>query len=166
MQMIQLPVLRPVPIATRGRSWWTALLIWWTTQRQWEVVEDYRYTFASGQTVIIPKGFIFNGATVPRPLRWLISPTGVFLIPSHLHDFAYTYNYQWVQGKEGPEVFPETGPKKDHRDIWDTQFHEAGVEVNGMGWLCKSVYWTLRLFGGVAWRASRRETPPAVKPSA
>lgn len=161
---IPLPILRPVSIPTKNLSWWQSVRTWWSTQRKWELMEDYRLTLPDGTVVLIPKGFIFNGATVPRPLRWFVSPTGIFLIPSLLHDFAYTYNYQLHVVREGDaekvEAFPAKGSAKDYRDVWDAQFYQASVYVAGMSWLSGVVYVTLRLFGGKAWRKGRRRTPP------
>lgn len=161
---VPLPVLQPVPITTKGLPWWKALHVWWSTQRHWDLVEDYWITLSDGTVVLIPKGFRFNGATVPRPLRWFISPTGVFLIPSLLHDFAYTYNYQLHAQSLGDwasvEAFPAKDSAKDYRDLWDVQFYQTSVQVSGMAWLAGTVYATLRAFGGKAWQEGRREAPP------
>ena len=159
MSFFSMPVVRPVPIPTRGQSWFKALKTWWVTQRQWELMEDYYYALADGRTVMIPKGFVFNGASVPRPLRWLISPTGVFLIPSLLHDFGYGHDYQWV-AVHGTFVSSVISPSSNRRKVWDQQFYEVSVEVNGMKALSKAVYATLRVAGWVAWNASRKAEQP------
>lgn len=159
MPFFSMPVLRPVAIPTRDQSWFKALKMWWCTQRQWEVMEDWYYTLSDGRTVVVPKGFTFDGASVPRPLRWLISPVGVFLIPSLLHDFGYTYDYQWLS-VNGRFVKVQLNLSKDRRWVWDRQFYEVSIEVNGMKWLSKAAYATLRFGGWLAWRNSRKAKQP------
>ena len=85
--MIEMPILRPVPIPTKGLSFWKRIGVWRHTARKWEVMEDFNY---DGYT--IPSGFIFDGASVPRCLWWFLSPVGLLLIPGLIHDFNYRYN--------------------------------------------------------------------------
>ena len=50
----------------------------WKLTKDWSI---YGYT--------VPKGFEFNGASVPKSLQWIVSPDGVLLVPSILHDYMY-----------------------------------------------------------------------------
>ena len=73
------PHLKPIRIPTKGKGFWGALKLWVFGVRHWEVVKDFHYSFA-GKDFIIPKGFKFDGASVPKFLAQFLSPVGVLLI--------------------------------------------------------------------------------------
>lgn len=105
--MIEMPILRPVPTpleiaAAEGRKlgFWERVKAWWETNRKWEVMEDWnlgRYA--------VSEGFVFDGASIPRPLWWFLSPIGTLLIPGLIHDFAYRYNVDDLDRDEYDEIF-------------------------------------------------------------
>jgi hypothetical protein len=168
----ELPVLRPVAIPTKGLSWFSAMKVWWRSIRDWELMEDYFFTLPDGRTAVIPKGYVFNGASVPRMLRGLISPTGIFLIPALLHDFGYDFDYLWVVEKRDEESGePLTVTKcavtynPSRQKIWDKLFYSVGKQVNGMGWLDNALYLTLRVAGFMAWRKCRKANKADITPS-
>ena len=39
----EFPHMKPIPIATKGKGFWGALLLWSFTSRHWEVVNGYKY---------------------------------------------------------------------------------------------------------------------------
>lgn len=45
-----------------------------------------------GRTIVIPKGFIWDQASVPRKLWGLIPPDGDCELPALIHDFLYVNN--------------------------------------------------------------------------
>ena len=45
----------------------------------------------NGKNFIIPKGFKFDGASVPKFLGQFLSPVGVLLIGGLIHDYGYKY---------------------------------------------------------------------------
>ena len=75
---------------------------WITSIRKWKLTEDWEFKLPYDEPVIIiPKGFVFDGASIPRPLWGILSPTGLLLIPGLIHDFAYRYDYLWALDSEG-----------------------------------------------------------------
>ena len=48
---------------------------------------------------VIPKGFQFDGASIPKFLHTWLSPTGVLLMGGLVHDYAY--KYATLRGKDG-----------------------------------------------------------------
>ena len=44
-----------------------------------------------GTEYVIPAGFTFDGASIPKFLRSFFSPVGVLLIGGLVHDYAYKY---------------------------------------------------------------------------
>ncbi len=132
--MIEMPILRPVPIPTKGLSFWKRIGVWRHTTRKWEVMEDWQYKNA----FFTPKGFIFDGASVPRFLWWFLSPTGLLLIPSLVHDNGYKYGGTW--------------PRKH----WDDLFRVVTKEVTGTTIIPWIAWAAVRLGGWKAWRKHRR----------
>jgi len=144
---IDYPHMKPIKIATKGKGFWGAILLWSFGSRHWEVVKDFNYSI-NGQNFIIPKGFKFDGASVPKFLAQFLSPVGVLLIGGLVHDYGYKY---------------ETLLLKNNKDIgvksqkWmDETFRDINIEVNGFYLLNYLAYWALRLGGFVAWNKHRK----------
>ena len=63
-----------------------------TYRRKWKVMEDYAVWSGALKTlIIIPEGFIFDGASVPKIFHSILGPTGMLLYGSCPHDFGYIY---------------------------------------------------------------------------
>ena len=145
------PILEPVPIKTKGKSWYKKIYVWLTESRKWRVVEDYFfYVPWLGTTLKIPEDFVFDGASIPRIFWNLLTPTGIFFIPGLFHDFGYTYNY--YLDVNGDKIFLGAG-----RKFFDKQFGKLGVFINEMKFLDKVAFIALRGFGFFAWRKHRKE---------
>ena len=82
-----MPVLQPIPIETKNKGFWKGILLWLLGKRQWEVAEDFWFTLEGGN-YMIPAGFQFDGASVPKFLATFLSPTGVLLIGGLVHDYG------------------------------------------------------------------------------
>ena len=50
----EFPHMKPIPIATKGKGFWGAILLWFFGTRHWEVVKDFNYSLM-GKNYIIPK---------------------------------------------------------------------------------------------------------------
>jgi len=145
MYKLQMPDLRPVPISSHGLSWWGRIKAWIFTPRQWEVVADYYlYVEYLRAELKIPAGFIFDGASIPRILWPLLSPTGILLIPSIFHDYAYRHK-ELLDGN-GRRVFMLQGQK-----FYDEMFRRISIQVNGIKTPDFIAWLMLRLFGRFAY---------------
>ena len=101
---------------------------------------------------IIP--FQFDGASIPRPLWAILSPTGLLLIPGLMHDYAYRYGQLWrVENKEKVSPFG----KGKGRAFWDRLFWTTARNVNGMSFINFAAWLTVYLGGRWAWRRHRKE---------
>jgi hypothetical protein len=157
------PKMMPVPIETKGKMIWTQIWRWVTTIRKWELAEDWEYKLPEGgPVVVIPKGFTFNGTTVPRPLWAILSPTGLLLIPSLIHDFAYRYDYLWAVDSEG---FAHKYKEGAGRWAWDLMFWKVGVKEVGMSYLNAVVWLLLVSFGWWSWRSKNDQETEDIAPS-
>jgi len=148
--------LTPVPIVTKGQSFWTRMKNWAFAARTWRVAEDWCIDLHIGSryvTVFIPSGFIFDGASIPRMFWGLLSPTGVLLIPGLIHDYAYRYDKILIVHAGNIIDFMEGAG----RSFWDETFRNVSEQVNGCSVISRTAWVTLKLFGGIAWAQRRME---------
>ena len=50
---------------------------------------DYEAALINGQKIIIPKGFVSDGATIPWAIRFIFSQMGVYFAACVVHDYLY-----------------------------------------------------------------------------
>ena len=88
---VGMPVLIPIPIPTKDLPWYMALFNLLFYRRDFWLGEDFPYRLPTGEDIMIPEGFIFNGASIPRTFWAVLNPIGLLLIPGLLHDYAYRF---------------------------------------------------------------------------
>ena len=143
------PEMKPIKIATKGKGFWGAILLWSFGSRHWEVTKDFKYSL-NGQSFVIPAGFKFDGASVPKFLGQFLSPVGVLLIGGLIHDYGYKYETLLINKHSKLTL----GVKSQK---WmDETFRDINIEVNGFYLLNYLAYWALRIGGFVAWNGHRK----------
>lgn len=164
---IGMPILRPIymPIRESG-GFWVATCHWMTTRRKWQLVEDWEVVLPEGNRIVLPAGFISDGATAPRIFWPFMPPAGPLLLPSLIHDFAYRYGYLWeLDGKGGYRKIGQT----EKRAHWDRLFHRLGLMIVGRNLLTAPAGTVMWMFGWYGWCKARRrpqkELPPGQKSS-
>jgi len=159
---MKMPILQPVPIKTKDAIWPVALWRWLTSIRKWRMVEDYAYFLKHGAMIVIPKDFVFDGASIPRIFWMILSPTGLLLIPGLLHDYAYRNDclLTWIryEGDEYPYIQLVLVPAyhRQGRAHWDRMFREEAICINGFHIINYVAWIALRLFGWIVWNKHRR----------
>ena len=143
-----MPKLMPIPIATAGKGFWGAIWMWLMGTRHWEVADDWAFEI-SGEEYIIPQGFQFDGASIPKFLHTWLSPTGVLLMGGLVHDYAYKYETLLRSGQK------ETMGVIDQKKA-DEIFRDINIEQNGFHFLNNLAYWALRIGGFMAWNGHRK----------
>ena len=141
------PHMKPIKIPTKGKGFWTAIMLWVFGTRHWEITKDFHYSL-NGENFIIPKGFKFDGASVPKFLAQFLSPVGLLLIGGLIHDYGYKYETLLRKNKTTNGIRSQKWMDKTFRDI--------NIEVNGFYFLNYLAYWALRLGGWVAWNKHRK----------
>ena len=141
------PHMKPIKIPTKGKGFWTAIMLWVFGTRRWEITKDFHYSL-NGENFIIPKGFKFDGASVPKFLAQFLSPVGLLLIGGLIHDYGYKYETLLRKNKTTNGIRSQKWIDKTFRDI--------NIEVNGFYFLNYLAYWALRLGGWVAWNKHRK----------
>jgi len=143
----QMPILRPIPVTKRGE------------RRRYELMQDWKCELLGrGFTFIIPRHFIFDGASIPRLFWNMLSPSGYLFLAGLLHDFIYKYRFAYVysiiDSLDGGEPriikhwFDQAGA--------DLMFEElADTICVGAHFFTKAAYISLRGFGWITWNKYR-----------
>ena len=142
-----MPDLRPLPIKTKGKGFFKAIVMWLLGTRNWELTNDFTYVL-NGNKYVIPAGFKFDGASIPKFLRTFFSPVGVLLMGGLVHDYAYKYACLKRTGKGALLIVDQKRADEIFRDIC--------IEVNGFYTMNYLAYWSLRIGGFVAWNGHRK----------
>jgi len=150
-----MPHMMPVPMETKSKGLVGGIILWLTKTRTWEITEDWKFGLQmDGQKTVtsfmIPKGFVFDGASVPKPLRSWLSPMGVLLSGGLVHDYVYKFETLRLATKK-----PQAITKKDQK--WaDMLFRDICIDVNGFKIINYLAYYALRLGGWLAWNGHRK----------
>ena len=143
-----MPKLQPVPIATKGKGFWKGIVMWLLSTRNWVLTEDWKYNI-DGEEYVIPSGFQFDGASIPKFLRTFFSPVGVLLMGGLVHDYAYKYKTLLKKNKK--DTMGELTQKRA-----DEILRDINIIVNGFYTMNILAYWSLRIGGFVAWNGHRK----------
>ena len=154
---IDTPCMKRIPLPTRNVPWYKRMWRWLAWPLKWEITADYIQEIGD-RTYFIPKGFVFDGASVPRIFWAILSPVGLLLVQGLLHDFAYKYGFLWLVklGQNGEIVKKWKFGGGEQRVFWDTLFHALGALVNGMSVVNWIAWLGVRAGGWVAWRGYRK----------
>ena len=143
----EMPHLKPIRIPTAGKGFWGAIWMWITGTRHWELADSWYYEI-NGEEYMIPAGFKFDGASIPKFLHTWLSPTGVLLMGGLVHDYAY--KYATLLKSDGTTMGTIDQKKADEI------FRDINIEQNGFNFLNYLAYWALRIGGFVAWNGHRK----------
>jgi len=146
--------MKPVPMETKSKGFFGGIVLWLLTTRKWEIVEPWKFAIIHDgnkhETFYqIPKGFVFDGASVPKFARSWLSPMGVLLSGGLVHDYIYKFEVLMLSGKKG------VSKKKNQKEA-DQLFRDICIHVNGFKLLNHIAYYALRLGGFMAWRGHRK----------
>ena len=144
----QFPTMRPIPIKTKGKGFFTMIKMWLLGVRHWEIANDFDYE-VNGEKFVIPAGFKFDGASIPKFLHPFLSPVGVLLIGGLIHDYAY--KYQTLLKSNRKDTLGVITQKEA-----DIIFRDINIEINGFFLMNYLAYWSLRLGGFMAWNGHRK----------
>jgi hypothetical protein len=106
-----------------------------TEPGEWALLSALIYMAATGKRYIVPRGFITDLASIPRPVRGLFSQTGLSRRPAVLHDFLYCA--QFTTRAEADNLFLEA--LKYEGAGWAMRY-AMFLGVRAGGWL----YWNKR----------------------
>jgi hypothetical protein len=116
----EMPLLRPVPIPTKNRSFFMRILVWIYDVRKWELAANWEYQLNPEDRIILPEGFQFDGASIPRVLWAFLNPIGLLLIPGLIHDYGYRHRQLWIIDEDSMEAVPYM--EGEDKAQWDQLF--------------------------------------------
>jgi hypothetical protein len=160
----EMPVLQPLPIPTFNRTFIMRVLVWIFDVRKWRLVENWHFKLKEDTEIaeiVLPKDFLFDGASIPRIFWFILSPVGLLMIPGLIHDYGYRYNQLWQKQVNG-NIEPYM--KEAGRKAWDDLFKTVGEQVNGFAGIDMIAWLGLRLGGWLAWWGHRRRNETPVPP--
>ena len=91
----------------------------------------------NNKQIIVPIGFITNGASVPKLLRGIYSQQGKYLVPAIIHDYLYENNLYT-------------------REFADRQFLIDMGRTNTNKFTKWLFYYIVRIFGGLNWNKYKK----------
>lgn len=147
MKYEELPVMRPIRIPTKDKGFFRAIWLWLWTTRKWTISRDWSFSL-DGQEYLIPEGFVFDGASIPKYFWNWLSPVGILLVPGLVHDYMYA--------NEGLLKKDRTMTAKKTQKECDEIFRDVAIDINGFKIINWIAYYALRAFGWVAWNGHRK----------
>ncbi len=144
----QMPKLRPLPMPDGA------------PHREWLVLEDWHFNCVPLNIIFfIPKGFIFNGASVPRFFSNIFPATGYLFIAALIHDYLYEYAF-YIKVIEFERIIVQIN-KADSDDF----FEEIADWLYKDHWFKTNLAKAALVAGGQgAWDACRKADGTYVKP--
>ena len=139
---MKMPILRPVPFP-KGMGLFKTLGGY---TRRWMIVDTFSFSIPGYPLIVIPSGFVFDGASIPKPFRGLLSPVGALLIPAIVHD--YVYGHHCILLEDDASIRYRQFITKAESD---TLFLEIANQVNGLSIINKVAYSAVKYFGFRAW---------------
>lgn len=121
-----MPFLTPAVMTTHGDD-------------EWKMIEDLDYQYGS-KIIRVPKGFVHDLASIPRPFNLFIRKSGRHREAAILHDWLY----------ENQGLISQF--KRLTRKESDFIFYQAMIESRVAPVTAYLMYQAVRLFGWFAWR--------------
>ena len=99
------------------------------------LLDDYVYS-VNGYDIKVFRGFITDGASVPKSLQWLYNPFGKYIKAAVIHDYLYS-------------VYNNTGINRTLSDkIFRHIMKETGVDSR----IVRKFYAAVKYFGATFWK--------------
>jgi len=97
----------------------------------WQLLDDFKVK-VDGVVIIVPKGFITNGASVPTLFWWLCPPiAGPFGEAAVVHDWIYHPDSRFKDREQGDKVLMKIGI---HRGATVARAQAVYLAVRSFGW--------------------------------
>lgn len=136
---------------------------------QWRLISpfEYRPDGDPGQAIVVPQGFVSDGASIPWGLYNLLRPEGDLFPAALVHDFAY--RPKPIEGKvmiipltvQKAQKLRESGIPMGHfirpgepitRREADDLLYKVGVDSGAPRWKCRLAWLGVRVGGWLAWK--------------
>lgn len=121
---------------------------------QMELQEDYIQNFDDGTFTVVPKGFITDGASIPKAFWSIIGGplSRPYLYAAIVHDFCYevhgnikSLDYLWQS--HARELIENEAKTKKSRILIDLHFREGIMKTPEYTWKVYVMYKAVRILG-------------------
>lgn len=152
------PTVDPVPFDTKC-GYFKRICHWLVYTKKWKVSKDWYFRLYNGVIIKIPKGFVTDGASVPKLFRALLTPSGILFVAGIIHDYAYRNDKLMGMKTDTLGNFTEEFDfsVKGGREYWDFVFMKTGVQTSGLYVIPRLAYCNLLVFGWIAWNRYRKK---------
>lgn len=113
----------------------TKLKLEFISNKKAVLLQDYIYSI-NGYDIKVFRGFITDGASVPKSLQWLYNPYGKYINAAVVHDYLYS-------------VYNNTGI---NRTLSDKIFRHIMRETNVDSKTIRRFYNAVKYFGATSWK--------------
>jgi hypothetical protein len=147
-----LPIVRGV-VENKQISFFKRLWRFFSFKRKWEIIENYILWCISLQAfILLPKKFIYDGASVPKALGAIYSTIGVLYLGAGPHDLGYRYEGLFLIDPVSGELRFQKMSKKELDEI----FNCLCTQETGMNIASGIARNTLSVFGISTWKKHRK----------
>lgn len=151
---IHFPITQAVYSVPPKRKWYQKIIKFFTYRRWFEVMKDYVLWVPSlGCFIFIPITFLFDGASVPKFLGSLFSPTGMLLLGALPHDFGYRYKCLILVD----EITCKLSVRLFNKKELDEVFKDLCAWESGLKRASGTAKTALTIAGFTGWNKNRKE---------
>ena len=98
------------------------------------LLDDYVYSI-NGYDIKVFRGFITDGASVPKSLQWLYNPYGKYIKAAVIHDYLYSkYNNTGINRKLADKIFKYIMKETKVNSSTINKFYRAVRVFGEMSW--------------------------------
>lgn len=147
---IHFPIIQGVP-DDKKRNIFSKIFKFLTFRRKWKLKRDYiLWCEYLKEYIFVPKGFVFDGASVPKALHSFLGPNGILLLGACPHDEGYRYR-GLIHVREDRTLLFKPYTKHELDKIF---FHLCKKE-SSLGIISAIATLALILFGWTGWLQAR-----------
>ena len=128
------------------------------SHRRWMLLEDWVFRWGN-KLIVIEKGFVFNGASIPKIFSNIFASTGILFLAALIHDHLYQHRWIWIIEPQKGDLFYEKNKQKLYcsKEVSDDIFGQIALisypEFPKAIWIAKK---SLTLGGQSAWDKCRK----------
>ena len=120
-------------------------------RNKYRLEEQYQLNFDGYSRIVVPKGFVYDGASVPTGFYWILKRDGLCRAAALIHDFIYKHkgmNCVQTLNRKRNFVYKEVD-----RKFADDLFYDLLLLAGVKKWKAKTAYRAVRMFGWYSWNA-------------
>ena len=142
------PSIQRVEIDYGNANAWKRTWKYLTTSNRFRLTKDWKITIPDKTQVMVPKGFEFDGASIPWFLRFFATSFGPLLRGALVHDYGYRHNFLLDWDENAIKI--EKGQK-----YFDDLFRDIAAVTSHLKGLACFAWAGVRSFGHIAWDKHR-----------